>query len=88
MQYAPSSSNSTKNATTSSSALSNKNGMMINVPSNGTLMMLNTAASTNSVANEEHPGLGNTMSQQHLLMNRQSPTAYYNGTSNNGQGHL
>jgi len=36
--------------------------MMINVPSNGTLMMLNTAASTNSVANEEHPGLGNTMS--------------------------
>jgi hypothetical protein len=62
MQYAPSSSNSTKNATTSSSALSNKNGMMINVPSNGTLMMLNTAASTNSVANEEHPGLGNTMS--------------------------
>lgn len=62
MQYAPSASNSTKNATTSSSALSNKNGMMINVPSNGTLMMLNTAASTNSVANEEHSGLGNTMS--------------------------
>jgi hypothetical protein len=62
MQYAPSASNSTKNATTTSSALSNKNGnMMINVPSHGTLMMMNTAASTNSVANEEHHGLGNTM---------------------------
>lgn len=63
MQFAPSASNSTKNATTTSSALSNKNGMMINVPSHGTLMMMNTAASTNSVANEEHHGLGNTMSQ-------------------------
>jgi hypothetical protein len=65
MQYAPSASNSTKNATMTSSALSNKNGnnMMINVPSHGTLMMMNTAASTNSVANEEHHGLGNTMSQ-------------------------
>lgn len=69
-QYAPSTSNSTKNATTTSSALSNKNGIMLNVPSHGTLMMMNTAASTNSVANEEHHALGNTMSSQHLLMNR------------------
>lgn len=55
--------------------------MMINVPSQGTLMMM-TTASSNSVAETEHLMMPpHSTNNIHMLNSntRQSPTAYYNG---------
>lgn len=56
--------------------------MMINVPSQGTLMMM-TTASTNSASESEHVMMmpPHSTNNMHMLNGnaRQSPTAYYNG---------